>query len=83
MPLIAAAIANVALTELEIALWFEPFEVALRPLAGKIVDDDNVVALPQIAACGVATNESGTASDDDFLRHFDFQLIPFEEETVL
>ena len=57
---------NVELRKAKAALGSKPREVGVGSRARQIVDDDNVVSVPEMTRCGVGPDESGTARDDHF-----------------
>src|SRR2546425_11897921 len=59
-------VSNVELRKAKAALGSKPREVGVGSGARQIVDDDNVVSVPQMARCGIGPDESGTARDDHF-----------------
>src|SRR5438132_7960236 len=59
-------VSNVELRKAKAALGSQPREVGMGSGARQIVDDDNVVSFPEIARCGIGSDEPGTARDDHF-----------------
>lgn len=62
-------VANVGLLEFETPLRTKPLQVPLRALAGKVVDQNNVISLAQVAAGRITPDKPGSSGDNNFPGH--------------
>jgi hypothetical protein len=60
------AVSNINLMEFQIALRTKPFQILPDSVARQVVDDNNAMALFQIAAAGVTSDESSAPCYDGF-----------------
>ena len=65
-PFNKVVIPDIAFDKLKPPDGLQPLKIKLRTLAGEIIEDDDIIASPDISGGGVAADKSGTAGDKDF-----------------